>query len=148
MSGSSPGSHQDYMRRFVLHRALAYLASYVLTWMWFIIAGILVTAGKGEDIPLALLYVQAVMTPLQGAFNFLIYMLPKASRARRDAGGSISRYHAFAKALRTSLVGHSAGAPGGGGAAGRPARLARGVRAESPPQSPGAGGGADDAAAE
>ena len=102
----------------MLHRALAYLASYVLTWIWTIIVGSLVTAGKGEDIPWALLYVYAIMTPLQGAFNFLIYMLPKVARARRDAGGGITWSRAFAKALRTGLAGHGAGAPGRG-AAGR-----------------------------
>ena len=118
MSGSSPGSHQDYMRRSVLHRALAYSASYVLTWIWTIILAILLAAGKREDIPLALVYVVAIMTPLQGAFNFLIYMLPKVARARRDAGGGITWSRAFAKALCTGLAGHGAGAPGGG-AAGR-----------------------------
>ena len=91
----------------MLHRALAYSAAYILTWIWIIIWVILSMAGR--EIPLALDYVVTIMTPLQGMFNFLIYMQPKAAKVRRSAGGNISWRRAFATAFCSGMTGGGAG---------------------------------------
>eukprot|EP00579_Thalassiosira_antarctica_P017786 CAMPEP_0201945186 /NCGR_PEP_ID=MMETSP0903-20130614/53774_1 /ASSEMBLY_ACC=CAM_ASM_000552 /TAXON_ID=420261 /ORGANISM="Thalassiosira antarctica, Strain CCMP982" /LENGTH=321 /DNA_ID=CAMNT_0048488247 /DNA_START=56 /DNA_END=1018 /DNA_ORIENTATION=- len=74
--GSSSNSNQEHSNsRGVMHRVLAYSIAYFLTWSWAIIMGILWQAGV--PIPLAIIYLSSIFTPLQGLFTLIIFMQPK-----------------------------------------------------------------------
>lgn len=73
--------------RKVMYRAIAYSISYYLTWSWTVIYVCIALAGawnpSGNQAHMALAYLMTIFSPLQGFFNFLIFMHPKVMSARR-----------------------------------------------------------------
>ena len=78
-SHSSPGGNS----RDVAMQALFYCVSYSIPWIWAPIkasidtADIVFTRPNADDAVVALSIVNAVFFPLQGFFNFLIYLRPR-----------------------------------------------------------------------
>lgn len=76
--------------RAVMHRAFAYSLSYTLTWFTTILVLILDISGVWAKTPpypqwqITLTYFTTILNPLQGMFNFLIFMHPRVVRARRS----------------------------------------------------------------
>jgi len=79
--------------RLVLNRAIAYSISYFLTWSFSMI-------GVGFDVanvewPTAIWYLTSIFNPLQGFFNFVIYIFPKVMRAKSRGGDNTTWFQAF-----------------------------------------------------
>jgi len=78
--------------RVVLQRAFAYTCSFCLTWSWLIIElGITVA---GAEVPIVLLYLVNIFTPLQGSWNLLIFIYPKVIAAKAK-GSDVTWWQAF-----------------------------------------------------
>jgi len=90
-------SSRQSMSRLFVHRAMAYSASFFLTWGWYMAQNVFTVSEL--PVPLALKYLVAIFNPLQGFFNLLIYVQPKVAQAKREGNG-ISWRGAFAKAFR------------------------------------------------
>lgn len=76
----SAPTQRDSNSRIVLARAVAYTISYFLSWTWQIWGAILFLLEVPGHI--AQMYLFSILTPLQGFFNFLIYVYPKVKRAK------------------------------------------------------------------
>ena len=107
--GRSPISRSNTassQKRSILHRAAGYVFAWAVSWIpWFLA----VTRTSG----VFMVYVNAIFLPLQGFFNFIVFMYPKvisakqgrSTRRRRsssgtsnDGVGEVSWYQAFVKA--------------------------------------------------
>ncbi|KAL9183353.1 hypothetical protein ACHAXT_005140 [Thalassiosira profunda] len=82
--------------RAVMLRAFSYSAVYFLAWTFFIIGKVLDVLGN--EIPLAISYLTNILNPLQGLFNWLVYMQPRVMLAKRR-GGDIGWCKAFGRAF-------------------------------------------------
>ncbi len=82
--------------RAVMHKAFGY------SFFWFLSYGIILIGVilkiTTDSFPIAVRYMSAILNPLQGLFNLLIYMHPKIMAARRG-GRNISWCKAFFQAL-------------------------------------------------
>lgn len=70
--------------RLVLNRAIAYSGSYFLTWSF----GMIGTGFSAANVewPTAIRYLTNIFNPLQGFFNFVIYIFPNVMRAKSRGG--------------------------------------------------------------
>mmetsp|Transcript_12347 Transcript_12347/g.35302 ORF Transcript_12347/g.35302 Transcript_12347/m.35302 type:complete len:469 (-) Transcript_12347:82-1488(-) len=85
--------------RAVMHRAFAYIMAYFVTWIWAVVGEFMNLADA--DIPLAYNYTWTILVPMQGMFNFLVFIHPKVKKLKNDEDLSWPR--AFARALSTGL---------------------------------------------
>ncbi len=87
--------------RAVMRKALCYSFAWLASFGFFLI-GMMIMLG-GMRYPLGITYVTSLFGPLQGFFNFLIFMLPKviaAKKPKRGGGrGEVSWCAAFTKAF-------------------------------------------------
>ena len=102
MHQTSP-SQQNSKSRIVLKRALGYSLAYFLAWTFMLI-------GFGLNIPgikwpTWLGYLTSIFNPLQGSFNFLIYMYPHVAKAKHTQGETISWGWAFIEAFWSRVSG-------------------------------------------
>lgn len=97
--------------RAVMHRALAYSTSYFITWIWPIVALLLILTGIWETIPetgqLIYRYFWIILNPLQGFFNLLIFMHPQVVKEKHStsSGEHVSWRRALARAFWSSATG-------------------------------------------
>jgi len=91
------GTQNNSTGRVVMVRARAYTASYLLTWSCYIARVVLRLAGVPT--PLAVEYLIAIFTPLQGCWNLMIFMYPKVMKAKRSRGGNLSWCQATTEAF-------------------------------------------------
>lgn len=97
---SSPTSSQERNKsRAVLHRAIAYSIAYFLAWSFVIIHISLILAGI--EWPTSLSYLTSIFNPLQGYYNFVIFIYPKVLTAKRSKRDNLTWCQAFAKAFRS-----------------------------------------------
>ncbi len=71
--------------RAVMHKALCYTVGWLVSFGLFVINMIMNLSGKSA--PLSLTYIINVFGPLQGFFNFIIFMLPKVKNAKKSKRG-------------------------------------------------------------
>merc|ERR1712216_364365 len=83
--------------RVVLNRALAYSTAYLLSWSFFI-AGTFFDLS-GMEWPTFLWYLSEIFNPLQGFFNFCIFMYPKVKNAKSRGGENMTWFQAFRQAF-------------------------------------------------
>mmetsp|Transcript_10408 Transcript_10408/g.19144 ORF Transcript_10408/g.19144 Transcript_10408/m.19144 type:complete len:387 (+) Transcript_10408:597-1757(+) len=109
MAGYGASNINRSNSRLVLHRVIAYSVSYVLTWSFSII-------GIGFEIanmewPTALWYLANIFNPLQGFFNFVIYIFPKVIRAKSRGDDNMTWFQAFKIAFMGGETGRATGRP-------------------------------------
>jgi len=99
---------QQSFSQSVLHRALAYSISYFLGWSPVIILTIIQLADAWR-MPMAtwqlvFVYIWNILNPLQGFFNFIVFMLPTVTKKRRLQEGGGSWCRAFAEAFWAGIA--------------------------------------------
>ncbi len=87
--------HSDQRR--VLRKAVAYSVSYFLAWI-FVIIGVSFTYAE-KDWPNFVWYMTVILNPLQGLFNFLIFIHPRVIYARNTK--NLTLCQAFSDAVRS-----------------------------------------------
>jgi len=97
LSSRSSANQNNRNSRFVMIRARAYSTAFLLTWLWYIVIIVLQLAGVPR--PLVLLYLSNIFSPLQGFWNFMIFMYPKVMKAKRSHGGNLSWWQAITEAF-------------------------------------------------
>jgi len=99
----SNSNQNNSTSRVVMDRARAYTAAFLLTWSWYI--AIVVLRGAGVPLPLALRYL-AILVPLQGFWNLMIFMYPKVTKAKRSGGrNNVSWCQAITEAFCPAING-------------------------------------------
>jgi len=83
--------------RAVMDRATAYSVAYFLAWSFFIIGSCFTLVGV--EWPTTLWYLATIFNPLQGFFNFCIFMYPKVNKAKSRGGDETTWLEAFGKAF-------------------------------------------------
>ena len=77
-----------------LNRAVDFSIAYTLTWAFNIVGNCLTIADVAW--PTAIWYLANIFNPLQGVFNFMIFVHPKVASAKNKRG-DMSCFQAFAK---------------------------------------------------
>ncbi len=106
--------------RVVLRRAVAYSCSYLLSFIMLITLFFIRLTGQTFNLPIA--YLVSIFNPLQGLWNFMIYIYPKVMKEREK---KVSWFRAFWSAL------WSKGAPKGRKGSATALRNARSSRPRS-----------------
>ena len=83
----------------IFYKALAYFMAWFGTWMVYLVTFVWDIVPGSTNIPSAVWSIQAFFTPLQGLFNFFIYMYPKVLQAKRSKKDNLTWCQAFVKAL-------------------------------------------------
>lgn len=94
----------------IFYRALAHAMAwfgawliYVVTFVWKIV--------PGSDVPRPLYTLQGFLNPLQGLFNFCIYMYPKVMKAKRSKKDNLTWWQACIRSLTSRGNKRKMGAP-------------------------------------
>jgi hypothetical protein len=90
------------LSRIVLHRAMAYTSFFFLTW-----TGVVIYSGvdlAGASWPIELSFVTNIFNPLQGVFNFIIFVYPKVGAAKSRGGVGTTWIKAFASVLWSTEI--------------------------------------------
>eukprot|EP00580_Thalassiosira_gravida_P008688 CAMPEP_0201629500 /NCGR_PEP_ID=MMETSP0493-20130528/4148_1 /ASSEMBLY_ACC=CAM_ASM_000838 /TAXON_ID=420259 /ORGANISM="Thalassiosira gravida, Strain GMp14c1" /LENGTH=172 /DNA_ID=CAMNT_0048100513 /DNA_START=1 /DNA_END=519 /DNA_ORIENTATION=- len=90
-----------------MHRAIAYSAAYFLAWSWLIIGSVFGLANVEQPEPM--IYLANFLNPLQGFFNFVIYIYPKAMAAKSRGDDTMTWFQAFKIAFWGGGTGRAAG---------------------------------------
>jgi hypothetical protein len=86
--------------RVIMNRALSYSLAFFFTYLFPIIISIRTLSGVESGPALSIL--ARVFFPLQGFFNFLVFIYPKVEHAKNSSRGEgISWYKAFVKAIQS-----------------------------------------------
>ena len=89
----------------IFYRALAYAMAWFVAWILYVVT-------FAWDVWILPLYiVQSFLTPLQGLFNFCIYMYPKVMKAKRSKKDNLTWWQACIKALTSRGNKRKRGAP-------------------------------------
>lgn len=95
----------DRHTRAVIHRALSYCLVFFFTYLFPIISSICTLVTKGDyDLTLGIL-TRVFVYPLQGFFNFVMFIYPKVLHAKNNTNrheGGISWIGAFTKAITST----------------------------------------------
>ncbi|KAL7475146.1 hypothetical protein ACHAW6_001072 [Cyclotella cf. meneghiniana] len=95
------------LSRIVLHRAMAYTSFFFLTWTAIVIYIGVDSAGASwpsASWPIVLSYVSNIFNPLQGVFNFIIFVYPKVGAAKSRGGVGTTWIKAFASVLWSTKI--------------------------------------------
>ena len=84
--------------RIIVHKALAYTIAYFVTYTFPLITSVQYFAGKETSFALSML--SSIFYPLQGFFNFLVFVYPKVTSAKRSKKNP-SWFQAFVTALKS-----------------------------------------------
>mmetsp|Transcript_13479 Transcript_13479/g.28596 ORF Transcript_13479/g.28596 Transcript_13479/m.28596 type:complete len:362 (+) Transcript_13479:1-1086(+) len=120
-------SENNVNSRAVMHRALAYALSYLLSWIWPVIYAILDLLGAWPNLftaptwQVVFLYFWYVFNGLQGVFTLLVYIHPKVMSIKRSSVEHISWLGAFRQAFMLGLGVATTPANRGNNLAARPA---------------------------
>ena len=93
----SNGGNTRSRSRAILYKALAYSIAYLVTYLALTIIYLVSLAGN-EASP-AMFLLESIFGPLQGFFNFTVFIYPKVISAKRSKKENHSWYQAFIKAL-------------------------------------------------
>uniref|UniRef100_A0A7R9VVI7 G-protein coupled receptors family 1 profile domain-containing protein n=1 Tax=Pseudictyota dubia TaxID=2749911 RepID=A0A7R9VVI7_9STRA len=96
-AGSQSNTMRMSLSRAVWYRALSYSIAYLLTYVFFLTTYIMFATKV--TIPFGLTICREISMPLQGFYNFLVFMHPRVMGAKRSKKQNLSWYHAFIKAL-------------------------------------------------
>ncbi len=91
---SVSNSSKNSQSRVVLHRAVAFSCSYLVSFIMLITLMLTRLIGRPFSLPIA--YLVTIFNPLQGLWNFLIYIYPRVMKEREN---KVSWYRAFLTAL-------------------------------------------------
>lgn len=89
--------------RAVLRRALFYAIAYFTTYLAFLVRYIWGLV-PGPNPPMALSYIEVLFIPLQGLFNFCIYMYPRVLQAKRPNKRTGEGHRTWRKAFMIALL--------------------------------------------
>jgi len=102
----SPNNNNSSVEKEVISQALLYMGSFVLTYIFSIIARIILNQGK--DVPFIILLLARFFLPLQGFFNIIVYTRPHIVSLRRN-NPEYSWFKAFAIVFKAGGDNDSAG---------------------------------------
>ncbi len=85
--------------RKILHKALAYSLSYFATYFFYIVIYVFAFVGKEPGFVLEVMF--RIFTPLQGFYNFLVYIHQRVIDAKKSNGDATTWAGAFLIALKS-----------------------------------------------
>lgn len=91
-------------RMIVLQKALAYSCAWICTYIFVIIALLIRLIGGKEKVPSSIVLLVNIFHPLQGFYNFIIYIYPSVIHFRKNENGTGSRiswFQAFLQAIKS-----------------------------------------------
>jgi uncharacterized MAPEG superfamily protein len=101
--GSVPARRNRLAAR---NRAAAYSLAWFLTWaMYFVIVLYTVTTGNNHSTPIPMAWLHIALYPLQGLFNFMVYLQPRLTdRLNHYGRGNVANPKRFFLAIRDAIT--------------------------------------------
>ena len=86
-------------KRAIMNRVLSYTLAFIFTYLFPIIISVRTLIGLESGSVLSIL--ARIFFPLQGFFNFIVFIQPKILFAKKSSRENITWYRAFVKALKS-----------------------------------------------
>jgi len=114
-ASATKSNNAKWQSRTILHKAMSYSMAYFLTYLFPFVTSVQYLAGYQSSSTLRLLV--GVFLPLQGFFNFLVFMFPRVMNARRTK--KLSWRQSFMTAIKSRGANKKRGRPAAVGASGK-----------------------------